>query len=101
MRAQRDATARQVTRQIADALATVEVAPFASGVELMVTLTSGSAVRVPHGLGRKWRGWLRLALLSESGAGYEFATRGPADDKFITLTASGYTANPELVLWVF
>lgn len=101
MRAQRDATSRQVTRQIAEALATVEVAPFASGVEIEVTLTSGSAVRVPHGLGRKWRGWLRLALLNESGAGYEFATRGPADDKFITLTASGYTANPELVLWVF
>lgn len=101
MRAQRDGVARQVSRQIAEALATVEAVPFASGVELAVTLTSGSAVRVPHGLGRPWRGWLRLALLNEAGPGYEYATRGPNDDKFLTLTASDYTANPELVLWVF
>lgn len=97
-----DANTNQVSRRLQRATATVETVPFMSGVELEVTLVSGSSLRVAHGLGRKWRGYIVLAQFNDGGAdGRYWAPRASTDDKFITIHADGYTTNPQLLLWVF
>ena len=76
--------------------------PFLDGALLTkVTLTSGSFVRLQHGLGRRWSGYWVVGQFNASGAGYVYAHRTAMDAQFIELCAMGYTENPELNIWVF
>jgi hypothetical protein len=102
MRSPEDAVTAQLTAQLASRVDTFEGIPHLSGTMVDVTLTSGSTVKVVHGLGRKWVGYLVCAQFNDGGADGRFwATPTALDHKHIALAADGYTSNPELRLWIF
>jgi hypothetical protein len=88
-------------RPIRDRLAQIESVPFLSGQAHAVTLIQGTWVRKPHSLGRRWTGYLQTGLLNDCGPGYFYTRRSAHDDKAIDLMAVGYTANPQLLLWIY
>ncbi len=90
-----------VTRQLKQQADTVETVPLVSGVHVNVTLTQGSWVRIKHGLGRKWEGYIVVGRFNASGPGYEYTREAHDMDKFLDLLAEGYTANPVLRLWIY
>lgn len=86
-------------RGVADLIRSV---PMLSGRALVaVTLTSGSAVKLRHGLGRRWRGYHITAQLNDSGTGTIWTTRTAEDGDFLVLNASGFTENPQIELWIY
>jgi hypothetical protein len=102
MRSPKDATTAQLTAQLASRIDTFEGIPFLSGTMVDVTLTSGSTVKVLHGLGRKWVGYHVCAQFNDGGADGRFwVNRTALDHKHLELEADGYTSNPELRLWIF
>lgn len=92
----------QVARKLELATNVIEGVPFLDGVEVEVTLVSGSSVEIKHGLGRKWVGALQMAQFNDGGAdGRWWVERTHKDATVITVHADGYTTNPQLALWVF
>jgi hypothetical protein len=59
------------------------------------------AAGADDGLGRRWTGYLQTGLLNDCGPGYFYTRRSAHDDKAIDLMAVGYTANPQLLLWIY
>jgi hypothetical protein len=84
-----------------DDISRLQSVALVGGVAKEVTLITGTWVRLPHTLGRAWRGVLQTALLNAAGAGYFYVRHTPQDDVSIDLMAVGYSPDPQLELWIY
>jgi hypothetical protein len=97
----KDATTTRALRSVADQMPDVSVFDGCRLVE-SVALESGVTKRIPHGLGRRLRGWLIVRIDSGAALGYvydEQSTNASTSDTFLYLRAEGYS--PTVSLLVF
>ena len=76
--------------------------PVLGGVLLTdIDLPDGVTVRVNHGLGRKWRGWIIASMRGASTSGRIQDADADDNARQLWLKADGYGATVTVSAWVF